>query len=371
MKIAASLSRVAAILAKEFIQMRRDRLTFAMMVGIPIMQLLLFGYAINTDPRHLPTFVEMGDTGPAARAIIQAMETSEYFDFEGVIHGPDEADRLLREGEASFILTIPPNFERDLLRGDHPQLMLDVDASDPVAAGAGTGAFPTIIQQALAPMLGTAEMPVEAIIHRRYNPAGRTAINIVPGLLGVILTMTMAMMTSMALTKEAERGTLETLLATPTRPMEVMAGKIAPYILVGAIQVLLMLAGARLLFGVPFLGDPVAFIVAVSLFILVNLSIGFLFSTVARSQMQAMQMTFFIFLPSILLSGFMFPFHAMPAWAQTIGQVLPTTHFIRAVRAVMLKGANFGDVIPELWPLALLFTVVAGLAMLRYRRTLD
>ena len=369
--LAASLSRVAAILAKEFIQMRRDRLTFGMMVGIPIMQLLLFGYAINTDPRHLPTFVEMGDTGPAARAIVQAMETSDYFDIEGVISGPDEADRLLREGEASFILTIPPNFERDLLRGDNPQLLLDVDASDPVAAGAGTGAFPSIVQEALIPILGERQLPVEPVIHRRYNPAGRTALNIVPGLLGIILTMTMAMMTSMALTKEAERGTLETLLATPTRPLEVMAGKIAPYIFVGAIQVILMLAGARLLFGVPFLGDPVAFTLAVALFILVNLSLGFLFSTVARSQMQAMQMTFFVFLPSILLSGFMFPFHGMPGWAQAIGQVLPTTHFIRAVRAIMLKGADFADVIPDLWPLALIFCVIATLAMLRYRRTLD
>lgn len=371
MSLQASLSRIAAILAKEFIQMRRDRLTFGMMVGIPIMQLLLFGYAINTDPRHLPTFVEMGDTGPAARAIVQAMETSDYFDIEGVVSGPDEADRLLREGEASFILTIPPNFERDLLRGDSPQLLLDVDATDPVAAGAGTGAFPTIVQEALAPILGDRTLPVEPVIHRRYNPAGRTALNIVPGLLGIILTMTMAMMTSMALTKEAERGTLETLLATPTRPLEVMAGKIAPYILVGAIQVVLMLAGARFLFNVPFLGDPIAFTLAVSLFILVNLSLGFLFSTIARSQMQAMQMTFFVFLPSILLSGFMFPFHGMPGWAQVIGQVLPTTHFIRAVRAIMLKGASFADVIPNLWPLAVIFTVIAALAMLRYRRTLD
>lgn len=351
--------------------MLRDRLTFGMMVGIPVMQLLLFGYAINTDPRNLPTLVEMGDNGPASRAITQAMETSEYFDLIGLTTSAEETESALQSGDVLFVVTIPPNFERDLLRGDRPQILLDADASDPVAAGAGAGAFPTLVQEALAPLLGEMSPPVQTVIHRRYNPAGRTALNIVPGLLGVILTMTMAMMTSMALTREAERGTLETLLATPTRPHEVMIGKITPYVFVGSIQVAILLAGARLLFGVPFLGSPLAFLAAVSLFILVNLSLGFLFSTVARSQMQAMQMTFFIFLPSILLSGFMFPFAGMPAWAQTLGQALPTTHFIHAVRSIMLKGAGFQDVIHDIWPLAVIFAVIATLAMLRYRRTLD
>ena len=366
-----SFSRILAMIGKEFIQMLRDRLTFGMMVGIPVMQLLLFGYAINTDPRHLPTLVEMGDNGPASRAILQGMETSDYFDLIGVTRSRAETDTALRNGEALFVVTIPPNFERDLLRGERPQILLDTDASDPVAAGAGTGAFPTIVQETLQPLLGEMTPPVETVIHRRYNPAGRTALNIVPGLLGVILTMTMAMMTSMALTREAERGTLETLLATPTRPYEVMIGKITPYVFVGFIQVVIMLAGARFLFGVPFLGSPPAFLVCVSLFILVNLSLGFLFSTVARTQMQAMQMTFFVFLPSILLSGFMFPFAGMPQWAQALGQALPTTHFIRAVRAIMLKGAELGDVVPQIWPLAVIFTVIATVAMLRYRRTLD
>ncbi|WP_203291795.1 ABC transporter permease [Maricaulis parjimensis] len=366
-----SFSRILAIMGKEFIQMLRDRLTFGMMVGIPVMQLLLFGYAINTDPRHLPTLVEMGDNGPASRAITQAMETSEYFDLIGLTTSAEETESALQSGDVLFVVTIPPNFERDLLRGDRPQILLDADASDPVAAGAGAGAFPTLVQEALAPMLGEMHPPVETVIHRRFNPAGRTALNIVPGLLGVILTMTMAMMTSMALTREAERGTLETLLATPTRPHEVMIGKITPYVFVGSIQVAILLTGARLLFGVPFLGSPLAFLAAVSLFILVNLSLGFLFSTVARSQMQAMQMTFFIFLPSILLSGFMFPFAGMPAWAQTLGQALPTTHFIHAVRSIMLKGAGLEDVIHDIWPLAVIFAVIATLAMLRYRRTLD
>lgn len=366
-----SLARILAILGKEFIQMLRDRLTFGMMVGIPVMQLLLFGYAINTDPRHLPTLVEMGDTGPASRAIVQAMETSGYFDIIGTVGPGEPAGEALRQGEAAFILTIPPGFERDFARGDRPQLLLDVDASDPVAASAGTGAFAPLVQEALEPLTGSRAPPVETIVHRRYNPAGTTALNIVPGLLGIILTMTMAMMTSIALTREAERGTLEALLATPVRPHEVMAGKISPYVLVGFIQVIIMLAGARFLFGVPFLGSPPAFLAAVSLFILVNLALGFLFSTFARSQMQAMQLTFFAFLPSILLSGFMFPFAAMPGWAQAIGQVIPATHFIRAVRAIMLKGAGPADVWPDLWPLAAIFAVIASVAMIRYRRTLD
>ncbi|WP_394693932.1 ABC transporter permease [Hyphobacterium sp.] len=365
----ASLSRVLAVLMKEFIQMRRDRLTFAMMIGIPLVQLLLFGYAINTDPRHLPTLVELGDDGPAVRAIIEGMETSEYFDIQGMI-APGEADAALRTNETTFILVVPPDFERDLLRGERPDILLDVDASDPVAAGAGAGAFPQIVANATADYGGGAPAATP-VIHRRYNPAGETAMNIVPGLLGIILTMTMAMMTSMALTKEAERGTLETLLATPTRPLEVMAGKIAPYVLVGATQVALMLLAARYLFGVPFLGAPFAFVIAVTLFILVNLSLGFLFSTLARTQMQAMQMTFFVFLPSILLSGFMFPFAGMPAWARFIGEIIPTTHFIRAVRSIMLKGANLADVLPELWPLMIIFVVIATLALTRYRRTLD
>ncbi|MEE2525438.1 ABC transporter permease [Hyphobacterium sp. HN65] len=365
----ASLSRILAVLMKEFIQMRRDRLTFAMMVGIPLVQLLLFGYAINTDPRHLPTLIELGDDGPAVRAIIETMENSEYFDIQGTI-GPGEADAAMRTNETIFILVIPPDFERDLMRGEQPDILLDVDASDPVAAGAGAGAFPQIVARALAEQ-GAGPPAANAVIHRRYNPSGETAMNIVPGLLGIILTMTMAMMTSMAITKEAERGTLETLLATPTRPLEVMAGKIAPYVLVGALQVALMLLAARYLFGVPFWGDPRAFLLAVTLFILVNLSLGFLFSTLARTQMQAMQMTFFVFLPSILLSGFMFPFSGMPAWARTIGEAIPATHFIRAVRAIMLKGADTAEVLTDLWPLAVIFAVIATLALTRYRRTLD
>jgi ABC-2 type transport system permease protein len=373
-----SLARAAAILRKEFTQMRRDRLTFAMMIGVPLIQLLLFGFAINTDPRHLPTVVELRDDGPATRAILYGLKNSDYFSIEGQITNADAADRSIVRGRALFVVTVPENFERDLARGDRPQLLLDADATDPVATAAATGAFAEIVRSALEPLIeGTSiekdspAPPVETLVHRRYNPAGRTAVNVVPGLLGIILTMTMTLMTSIALTREIERGTLETLLATPARPAEVMAGKIAPFIMVGLMQTGLMLGLAYLLFDVPFSGAAVTFAVALGLFILVNLSIGFLFSTLARSQMQAMQMTFFYFLPSVLLSGFMFPFAGMPGWAQAIGQVLPNTHFIRIVRAVMLKEAGMADVTEPLAFLGGILATVASLAVLRYRRTLD
>ncbi len=373
-----SVARFGAIAMKEFVQMRRDRLTFAMMVGIPIMQLILFGYAINTDPRHLPTLVELGDTGPASRAIVQAMETSRYFDIEGVVFGAADINTALKTGEAMFVVTIPANFERDLARGERPQILLDVDATDPVAASAAASSFPRIVESAVAPLLDGAlsdlaqgPPPVEVVLHRRYNASGRSALNIVPGLLGTILTLTMVLMTAIALTREAERGTLESLLATPAQPLEVMAGKISPFVLVGVLQTAIMLGLARTLFGVPFLGAPPAFLALITMFVVVNLSIGFLFSTLAKSQMQAMQMTFFFFLPSILLSGFMFPFRGMPGWAQNLGEALPLTHFVRGVRAVMLKGAGLGDTWAQIWPLAIILAVVATLALSRYRRTLD
>jgi ABC-2 type transport system permease protein len=357
--------------------MRRDRLTFAMMVMIPLIQLTLFGTAINTDPRNLPTLIDARDDGPASRAVVRAMETSRYFRFEGYIEDREAADAAFRTGEALFVLTIPENFERDLVRGERPQILLDADATDPVASAAAAGAFAPIAQTAVAPLMedvsaqAAPTTAVEAIVHRRYNPSGRTAVNIVPGLLGVILTMTMTMMTALSLTRETERGTLETLLSAPVKPAEVMAGKIAPYVLVGIIQVTIMLVVAHGAFRVPFDGDPVVFTLAVALFMLVNLSLGYLFSTLARSQMQAMQMTFFIFLPSILLSGFMFPFRAMPVWAQAIGECLPITHFLRIVREVVLKGAGLPDILGDLWPLTLILLVLASLALLRFRRTLD
>ena len=374
-----SWSRVFAVFLKELVQMRRDRPTFAIMIMMPVMQLVLFGYAINTDPRHLPAVVEMREDGPLTRAFLASLTASSYIDIVAVTQRAEDGESMLRSGEASFLIAIPAGFERRLIRGERPQILIAADASDPVAAGGAIAAVERVAQQAFAPefdggplaYLAQAPPPYDIVVHRRYNPAGVTSFNIVPALLGVILTMTMVMITSIALTRETERGTMENLLATPVRPLEVMIGKTTPYIGVGAIQVAIVLIAALFLFRIPFTGSFLAFLVAVTVFIFANLMLGYLISTVARTQMQAMQMTFFIFLPSILLSGFMFPFRAMPGWAQTIGEALPITHFLRMVREIVLKDAGFADIVGDLWPLALILLVLATLALLRFRRTLD
>jgi ABC-2 type transport system permease protein len=373
-----SLRRLAAIFFKEFVQMRRDRLTFAMMVAVPVMQLLLFGYAINTDPRHMATVVELREDGVFARSFLAGLRNSTYFDIVATETREAEGERALRSGKAAFLIVIPEGFERRLVRGERPQILVAADATDPIAAGGAVAAMQQIAQTAFArdlegPLarLAPQDPPFDIVVHRRYNPAGITAYNIVPGLLGVILTMTLVMITSIALTRESERGTYETLLATPLRPIEVMIGKTTPYILVGAVQVCLVVALAMTLFGIPFHGSVLLFAGAITLFIFTNLMLGYLISTVAHTQMQAMQMTFFVFLPSILLSGFMFPFRAMPGWAQAIGEALPLTHFLRIVREVMLKGADATDVVNDVWPLAVILSVLAMAALLRYRRTLD
>jgi ABC-2 type transport system permease protein len=373
-----SWSRVFAVFLKELVQMRRDRPTFAIMIMMPIMQLVLFGFAINTDPRHLPAVIEMREDGPMTRAFLSSLSASSYIDIVAVAHSSDEAEAMLRSGEATYLISIPEGFERRLVRGERPQILIAADASDPVAAGGALGAIERIAQSAFAPefegplsYLAQGPPPYEIVVHRRYNPAGISAFNIVPALLGVILTMTMVMITSIALTRETERGTMENLLATPIRPVEVMIGKTTPYIGVGAIQVVIVLTVAILLFRIPFAGSLLAFLLATTIFIFANLMLGYLISTVARTQMQAMQMTFFIFLPSILLSGFMFPFRAMPVWAQAIGEALPITHFLRMVREIVLKGAGFPDIVGDLWPLTLILLVLATLALLRFRRTLD
>ncbi|WP_395646506.1 ABC transporter permease [Terricaulis sp.] len=373
-----SWSRVFAVFLKELVQMRRDRPTFAIMIMMPIMQLVLFGYAINNDPRHLPAVVEMRDDGPMTRAFLATLRASSYIDIVAVATSAEEGDAMLRSGEATFLISIPEGFERRLVRGERPQILIAADASDPTAAGGVIAGVERLAQQAFAPdltgslaFLAPTPPPYEIVVHRRYNPAGVTSFNIVPALLGVILTMTMVMITSIALTRETERGTMENLLATPVRPVEVMIGKTTPYVGVGAIQVVIVLIVATLLFHIPFTGSLFAFLVAVTLFILANLMLGYLISTAARTQMQAMQMTFFIFLPSILLSGFMFPFRAMPGWAQAIGEALPITHFLRIVREIVLKGAGFPDIFGDLWPLSLILLVLAALALARFRRTLD
>jgi ABC-2 type transport system permease protein len=373
-----SLERIYAVFLKELVQMRRDRPTFAIMIMVPIMQLTLFGFAIDTDPRQLPTAVELRDDGPLTRSLLASMRQSDYFRIVDIVDTDAEGERLLKSGKASFLVVVPENFERDFVRGERPQLLLAADATDPVAASGPVGAMREIAARALRPeldrlpaRLGPRGDPVELVVHRQYNPSGVTSFNIVPGLLGVILTMTLIMITAIALTREVERGTIESLLSTPVRASEVMIGKTTPYILVGAIQALIVLAAGRWVFNIPFYGDLGPFLIAVTLFIFTNLMLGYLISTVARTQMQAMQMTFFVFLPSILLSGFMFPFAAMPAWARAIGECLPITHFLRIVREVMLKGAGFSEISGDLWPIAAILGVLAGASLLRFRRTLD
>lgn len=374
----SSISRLLAIANKELIQMRRDRMTFAMMLGVPMMQLMLFGYAINTDPKLMPTAVVTEEQSPVVRTILQGLQNSGYYHLTHHLADHGQADALLAQGDVSFIITIPSGFTRQLIRGERPQLLIEADASDPSASSNAISRAQTIIDSALRHELkgGFSELnvglsPVDVVIHRRYNPQGLTQYNIVPGLLGVIITMTMVMITGMAMTREVEQGTIENLLAMPAKPLEVMLGKIMPYVGVGAVQTGIILLAARYLFDVPFAGSLSLLLASVALFIVANLALGFTFSTLAKSQMQAMQLTFFFFLPSLLLSGFMFPFRGMPQWAQWLGEVLPLTHFLRIVRGVMLKSADLGSIQFELLAI-MAFTLAVGLiAMTRYKRTLD
>src|SRR5687768_10950465 len=373
-----SLSRMTAVLAKEFTQLIRDRLTYAMILGIPVIQLLLFGYAINSDPKNLPTAVLVQDQGSYSRSILGALERSEYFSIDHVARSPAEMDELIERGTVQFAITIPGDFTRRVVRRDKPQILVEADASDPAATGGAVAALASLPAQALAhdlkgPLASVAggEQPFEVVVQRRYNPEGLTAYNIVPGLLGIVLSMTLVMMTALGVTRESERGTMETLLATPLRPLEVMIGKLTPYVLVGTLQAAVIITLARLLFGVPMAGGWAALILGLFLFIVGSLSLGFLISTVARNQLQAMQMSFFYMLPSILLSGFLFPFRGMPEWAQWLGSVLPVTHMLRVVRGAMLKGVGIAEAAPSLGALALFVVIVAGVAVKQYRTTLD
>lgn len=370
--------RIRAVLVKELIQMRRDRLTFAMMVGIPIMQLVLFGFAINSDPKHLPTAILAQDHGPASRAIVAALQNTDYFEITRRVASEAEARDALQTGDVNFVVTIPADFERDFLRGDRPQLLIQADATDPTAIGNAAASLQPMLERALREELRGAlssikpgKPPVELVVHRMFNPEGITAYNVVPGLIGVVLTMSTVLMTSMALTRETERGTMENLLAMPLRPIEVMLGKILPYIAIGCVQVAVILIAAQLLFHVPIQGSVGLLYAMLLVFIAANVSLGYTFSTLAKNQMQAMQMTFFFFLPSILLSGFMFPFRGMPVWAQWIGEVLPLTHFQRISRGILLKGNGFAETAPALLPIFAFLAVVGSIALIRYRRTLD
>ncbi len=373
-----SLARFGAVLVKEFIQMRRDRVTFGMMIGIPIVQLLLFGYAINSDPKNLPTLIEMNDASPVARAVLSGMDTSDYFDFIGVVAGAEDGDRALRDGSANFVVVIPDDFERDIVRGLRPQILVTADGRDPPPGCTAQGGVGGIVGRAGAPPLSGplqrvagAPPPFEVILHRQFNPEGKTSTNIVPGLLAIILSMTMTLITAVAIVRESERGTMETLIATPVRPLEVMLGKILPYVFVGYVQTAVFLAAAYILFDVPFTGSRLAFFVGFNFYIVVNLALGFLISTLARTQMQAMQISFFTILPTILLSGFMFPFAGMPGWAQTLGTAIPATHFLRIVRKVMLKSADIVDIQGDLRAIGIIMAVIVLISLLRYRQTLD
>jgi ABC-2 type transport system permease protein len=373
-----SLNRVTAVLIKEFKQLARDRLTYAMILAMPIVQLLLFGYAINSEPRHLPTALLVQEDTVFARSLTAALKNSAYFDLSAVVRTPAELDALIRRGEVQFAVTIPGDFSRRVARGDKPQILVEADATDPSATGGAAAALAALPAQALAKDLTGAlapraqgRAPFEVVVHNRYNPEAVTAFNIVPGLLGVILSMTLVMMTALSVTRETERGTMESLLATPVEPIEVMAGKLAPYVGVGLIQTVLILIMARLLFGVPMAGGWTGLAAGTALFIVGSLALGFLISTAARSQLQAMQMSIFYIMPSILLSGFMFPFRGMPVWAQVLGEIIPVTHFLRVVRGALLKGQGVGDMWRELAALTAFVCVVTALAMARYRRTLD
>lgn len=375
--MSGSVTRILAVMIKEFKQLTRDRLTYAMMLAMPVVQLLLFGYAINSEPRHLPTAVLVQEDTVFARSVTAALANSSYFDIVFQARTPAELDRLVRRGDVQFAVTIPGDFTRRVARGDDAQMLVEVDAADPSATGPAVAALAALPTQALANDLKGAlstlvpAQPFEVVVHRRYNPEGVTAFNIVPGLPGVILSMTLVMMTALSVTREAERGTMESLLATPVEPIEVMVGKLAPYVAVGLVQTVIILVIARLLFDVPMMGGWLGLSIGVSLFIIGSLALGFLMSTIARTQLQAMQMSMFYILPSILLSGFMFPFRGMPAWAQAIGEVVPVTHFLRVVRGALLKGQGLEDMWRELVALAAFVCIVTALAMARYRRTLD
>jgi ABC-2 type transport system permease protein len=370
--------RLWAVMHKEFIQMFRDRVTFTILIIIPLMQLILFGYAINTDPKHLPTVVLSSDYSPFTRAFISGLKNTEYFSIKKHVRSEAEADNMLATGKIQFVITLPSDFTRNLIRGQRPQISVDADATDPVATGRALSAIPELAQTVFNPLLvGNLQQlrptppPVDIVSHAKYNPEAITAYNIVPGLLGVVLTMTMVMVTCMALTKEREIGTIESLLATPVKPLEVMIGKLVPYIIVGYIQAALILIAAFILFQVPMFGNLLLLVLATLPFIAANLAMGITFSSMAQNQLQAVQMTFFFFLPSILLSGFMFPFWGMPVWAQYIGSCLPLTHFLRVVRGIMLKGNTAIQIWPHIWPILIFMVVVVAIGAKVYRKTLD
>jgi ABC-2 type transport system permease protein len=345
-----------------------------MIVMLPIMQLMLFGNAINTTPRHMPAAVLIQEDSDLARSVLKALENTSYFEFTRRVSTVAELDDLLQSGKVLFTVEIPRGFEMGVRRGEQPAILVEADATDPVAASAALSSLGEIVQTALAHDRVTGDPPnppFEIRAHARYNPAGSSRLNIVPGLVGTILTMTMLIFTALSVTREIERGTMENLLSMPITPVEVMLGKIIPYVLVGFVQATLIIGIGVFLFGVPILGSVVMLALLSTLFITTNLSIGYTFSTIVQNQLQAMQLSMMFFLPSILLSGFMFPFAGMPVWAQYIGECLPLTHYLRIVRAIMLKGATIANLQHDTLALFGLMLIAMTIAVLRFRRTLD
>jgi len=368
------LRRTWAMLLKEFLQLRRDRITFATMIFIPLMQLLLFGYAINTVPRDMPTAVLLQENSDLGRSILAAIRNTKYFKVVRQLRDEADLDHALSSGEVLFAIEIPANFERALRRGDQPALLVAADATDPVATTGALGAVAQIVTTALKndhglPDTGTPLFEVRQ--HARYNPAGATALNVVPGLLGTILTLTMLIFTALSVTRETERGTMESLLAMPITPLEIMLGKIVPYVIVGFIQAALILVAGIILFAVPVVGNLVLLALLTTLFIATNLAFGYTFSTLAQNQLQAVQMSMMFFLPNMLLSGFLFPFAGMPQWAQIVGELLPLTHFLRIVRSIMLKGSTIAELHYDALVLGGLMLFAMLIAITRFRRTLD
>ena len=366
--------RVSAMMLKEFVQLRRDRVTFATIITIPIMQLVLFGYAINTTPRGLPTAVLLQETSDVGRSILKALENTKYFKVTHQVHDEKEFDYLLASGEVLFAVEIPRGFERALRRGDRPAILIAADATDPVATSTALGTLGNLLQTALRndrAIPDAGQMPFEIRQHARYNPAGASQLNIVPGLMGTILTMTMLIFTALSVTREVERGTMESLLAMPITPLEIMLGKIVPYVLIGFFQAALIVGAGVVLFQVPIVGSLMLLAALSTLFIATNLAIGYTFSTLAQNQLQAIQMAMMFFLPNMLMSGFAFPFLGMPRWAQVFAEWLPLTHYIRIVRAILLKGSTLADLHYDTLALAGLMLIAMVIAVTRFRRTLD
>jgi ABC-2 type transport system permease protein len=370
-----SFARFLAVLRKEWIQMRRDPMTLRMIIALPVMQLFLFGYAINVTPKHLPTGLLSATHSKYERTIVAALQNTGYYDIR-TLNSEQEAEHALAEGEVLFVINIPPNFDRLVDRGEKPTILADADATDPSTIGYATAALPAItaaLARDLPPALQSVPTapPFQFTLHARYNPEQLTALNIVPGLICIVLTMSTLVITTLSITRERERGTMENLLAMPVRPIEVMLAKIVPYIGVGYVQVLLILTISALVFHLPIRGSLPLLMLTLGLFIASNLALGLTFSTVASNQMQAQQMAQFTLLPSFMLSGFMFPFPGMPMWAQWVGELLPTTHAMRIVRGLLLKGNDVATLAPNLWPIAAFTLLATMVAVWAYRETLD